>query len=286
MIAILRRKASAVARLLTRPNAILLDVPDAWNIRQGRHLTIYPDDVFLVSYPRSGSTWLRFLLANLLDPAHPVTFTSIESRIPDVYQHPDPVLSRMPRPRLLKSHEYLTPRYPGVVYMVRDPRDVAVSNYHYLRKTGFVQDSCSLDEFVPSFIRGEYNTFGAWGDHTGGWIGARLHNPRFLLLRYEDLHTDPHAALYALATFLALDVSDASMSHALEQSSFRKMQSLEKAQSEEWSSTRGTRSDIPFIRSARIGAWREVLSDDSIRSIETHWSAQMLITGYPVSDEL
>jgi hypothetical protein len=281
----LRRKASAVARLLVRRQAMVLDVPGAWLIHQGRHLTIFPDDVFLVSYPRSGNTWLRFLIGNLCDPAVPVTFANLESRIPDVYRHPDAALVRLARPRLLKSHEYLMPLYPKVVYLVRDPRDVAVSNYHYLRKVGSVLDSCSLDTFIPSFIRGEFNTFGTWGDHTGGWIGARLHSPRFLLLRYEDLHTDPHAALHALAAFLTLEVSDASISHALEHSSFQTMQTLEKTQSEEWSSTRGTRSDIPFVRTARIGAWREVLSDDSIQSIETHWSEQMLLTGYHPSGE-
>ena len=44
----------------------------------GRGLTVYPDDTFLVSFPRSGNTWTRFLVCNLIDPYHPVTFTNLE----------------------------------------------------------------------------------------------------------------------------------------------------------------------------------------------------------------
>ena len=55
----------------------------------GRRLTVFRDDVFLVSYPRSGNTWTRFLIGNLLDQEDPVTFANIESRIPEIYFFPE-----------------------------------------------------------------------------------------------------------------------------------------------------------------------------------------------------
>src|SRR5579864_4630830 len=70
----------------------------------GRGVTVYPDDVFLVSYPRSGNTWTRFLLGNLLYPDAPVTFSNIESRIPEIYFNRDRFMRSLPRPRMLKSH--------------------------------------------------------------------------------------------------------------------------------------------------------------------------------------
>ena len=100
-------------------------------INAGRGLTVFPDDVFLVSYPRSGSTWLRFLIGNLAYPADPVNFLNVDSRIPDIYLLPDRVLRRYPRPRILKSHEPFDPRYSKIIYIVRDPRDLVVSLYHY-----------------------------------------------------------------------------------------------------------------------------------------------------------
>ena len=48
----------------------------------GRNLTVFPDDVFVTSYPRSGNTWLRFLIGNLAYQEEPVSFANIEGRIP------------------------------------------------------------------------------------------------------------------------------------------------------------------------------------------------------------
>src|ERR1700719_1787779 len=71
----------------------------------GRGLTVFPDDIFLVSYPRSGNTWTRFLLGNLIHQGEPVTFSNVESRIPEIYFNRDRVLRHLSRPRVLKSHE-------------------------------------------------------------------------------------------------------------------------------------------------------------------------------------
>ena len=74
----------------------------------GRRLTVYPDDVFIVSYPRSGNTWIRFLVGNLLDPDDPITFANVELRVPEIYFFSDQQLLALTRPRILKSHEVLT----------------------------------------------------------------------------------------------------------------------------------------------------------------------------------
>ena len=89
----------------------------------GRYLTVFPDDIFLVSYPRSGNTWTRFLIGNLVHQDEAVTFTNVESRIPEIYLFPDRILRRFPRPRILKSHECFDPRYKRIIYVdSRSPR--------------------------------------------------------------------------------------------------------------------------------------------------------------------
>src|SRR5437868_10954354 len=97
----------------------------------GRNVFVFPDDVFIVSFPRSGNTWTRFLVGNLISQNEPISFVNVESRIPDIYLHSQESLCRMSRPRVLKSHEPFDPRYKKVIYVVRDPRDVAVSRYHF-----------------------------------------------------------------------------------------------------------------------------------------------------------
>src|SRR5467141_466425 len=99
--------------------------------RPAHSLLILPDDVFLVSYPKSGNTWTRFLVANLVYPEKNPDFSNINELIPDPEAMHKRDLERAARPRLIKSHQYFDPRYPKVIYIVRDPRDVVLSEYYF-----------------------------------------------------------------------------------------------------------------------------------------------------------
>jgi len=90
--------------------------------RAGKHYTVFPDDTFLVSYPKSGNTWVRFLLANLLHPNETVGFANINRLLPAPGVLSKRFLRSLPRPRILKSHETFDVRFRKVIYLVRDPR--------------------------------------------------------------------------------------------------------------------------------------------------------------------
>src|SRR5438128_1282186 len=140
----------------------------------GRGATIFEDDVYLVSYPRSGNTWTRFLVGNLLQPDEPATFSNIETRVAEVYFNPDHKLRRLARPRILKSHEAFHPKYPRVIYIVRDPRDVAVSFYHHNVKARNIPDTYPMDDFVRRFLQAEFDPWwGTWADNVMSWITMR-----------------------------------------------------------------------------------------------------------------
>ena len=133
-------------------------------------------------------------MANLLDPEHPATFADIESRVAEIYFNYDHVMRRLPRPRILKSHEAFAPRYPRVIYIVRDPRDVAVSFYHHNIKWRTIAEDYPIDDFIPGFIAAQYDPWaGSWGDNVKSWISMRQGSSNFLLVRYEDSEAK-HAA--------------------------------------------------------------------------------------------
>ena len=256
----------------------------------GRGVTVYPDDVFLVSYPRSGNTWTRFLLANLLYPGEPVTFSNIESRIPEIYFNQDRVLRELPRPRMLKSHESFQPHYPHVIYVVRDPRDVAISFYHHNVKARNIADDYPMTSFVPRFIAGEFDQkFGSWRDNVLSWITLRGENPNFMMQRYEEMKRDTAGSLLHVLAFLEhcsfrkIDSSPEALQRAIELSSPERMRALEKEEASSWVLTKSTRSDKPFVRTAKAGGWKSQLAPESVETIESAWGDLMQSLGYELS---
>ena len=257
-----------------------------------RGVTVFSDDVFLVSYPRSGNTWTRFLLGNLIDQKDPLTFSNIESRIPEIYFNNDRFLRQLPRPRLLKSHECFQPHYPHVIYIVRDPRDVAISFYHHNVKARNIPDDYPMTSFVPRFIAGEFDRkFGSWRDNVLSWISVRGDSPNFMLLRYEEMKSDTGIALRKIVAFLdhcgfrKIDCTPEAIRHAVELSSPERMRTLEKLEASSWVLTKATRRDKPFVRSAISGGWKSQLSPQSVDAIESAWGGLIQQLGYELASE-
>ncbi len=159
----------------------------------GRNVEVFADDVFVVSYPKSGNTWVRFLIAHLVAEGRPVDFSSVQEIVPGIDWLPANKLRSLARPRILKSHEYFDPRYGKLLYLVRDPRDVVVSYYHHDIRRRLIPEGYPMEQYVERFLDGRLDPYGSWHEHVGSWLGARESDPGFLLVRYEDLSAAPRA---------------------------------------------------------------------------------------------
>jgi hypothetical protein len=249
----------------------------------GPELEVYPDDTFLIAYSKSGNTWTRFLLANLLYPETQVTFLNIPELIPHFDVMPKRFFANMARPRVINCHEAFRPHYKRVIYVVRDPRDVVVSLFHFQRKRRIIEDEYPLDRFVTRFVAGDAlrpARLGSWGDNVASWLSMRQGHPGFLLLRYEDVLVGTELALAKLASFLGIHATPERIANAVERSSAHNMRNLERIQGDRWHQSRNTRKDIPFVRSAQSGGWKSVLSQSAVAEIETAWGPLMEQLGY------
>lgn len=250
----------------------------------GRNLDVFPGDTFLVSYPKSGNTWTRFLVANLVYPDRHPDFSNINELIPDPEALSKKRLKGLPRPRILKSHQYFDPRYQKVIYIVRDPRDVVLSEYHFQIKRRVIAEDYPLEDFVTRFLRNQVgHPYGSWFENVGSWFFTRGHHRGFLLIRYEALLAQPFAEMLKIARFMDLPQDPGRLSFAIDQSSAERMRELEKKQAHLWSSTKDTRLDKPFVREAKAGGWRTSLPQDCVSQIEAAWGDLMSELGYEVS---
>lgn len=273
----------------------------------GRSLLVFPDDTFIVSFPKSGNTWARFLVANLLHPGEPVTFQNIERIIPDMHAQSKRFIRGLPRPRIIKSHEYFDPRYRRVIYIVRDPRDVLLSSYHFHQKQRQIPDNYPLEQYVTRFLSGDVwnayaswsqnvsswlatrpqlppgGLFGNWRDSVSSWLNAPMDSSEFLMLRYEAMLAKPLRELTRIAKFLQIDVTPDLLSQAVTRSSAEELRKLEQSQASKWIMTKDTRQDIPFVGAAKAGGWRSNLPAECVVEIEKSLSPLMTALGYELT---
>lgn len=178
---------------------------------------ICPGDVVMVSYPRSGSTWIRYILSYLLAPDdEPIDRERTLELVPDLYATRD--WHKVQRPAIIKSHEPYTKQYEDVVYLLRDGRDVACSYYdYYMRNHSY---NGSFSNFLRQFLDSSFD-YGSWPVHVVGWLDGQVR--RKLIIRYEDLWANSVAEVLKICNFLGLNFTYDAIQEATRLSTYVKI---------------------------------------------------------------
>jgi hypothetical protein len=251
-------------------------------------------DVYLVSYPRSGNTWMRVILSELLYGYSPESIKDLQNFVPDIHVD-SPLLSAMPVAEFhaVKSHfQYcistsalkdsrstLAPmHYQRVIYIVRDPRDVAISYYKYLKK---LQDyNASFDDFLQDWLTGRIWPC-SWQEHVNSWLGSRNINSTYStyklhLVRYEDMVANPLHQLSQIAQFLNLSLNNDELERIVSSASVEQMRSREQSGMPAYEKAEGYK----FISSAAIGQWKNELSESNLALVNKYASQAMELLSY------
>lgn len=247
--------------------------------KMGRDIDCFDDDIFIVSYPKSGNTWMRFIIGNLL--YEDFNFSNMEDLIPDIYVVPNERLRKYPRPRILKSHEYYHPKYKKVIYIVRDPRSVAVSYYFHLKKFKVLNNNVSFHNFLDNFLDGQLDNYGNWEENVKSWILMKSYDKKdFLLIKYEDLISNIEMEVIKVINFLNMNVNRKDIQRAIEKSNFVSMKENEKMFSDKTKVLKNTNKDIPFVRSGKIDEWKNYFSYNDLEKIYYRFGKLMKFLGY------
>jgi hypothetical protein len=235
------------------------------------------DDLYIVSFPKSGTTWLNFLMANvhlkMSGVGQQVTFYNVEDFIPDIGQIrclKDNILA-FPGHRVIKSHAEFNPLYQKIIYLLRDPRDVMVSYYYFLKKLGLWQGG--LSQLIRSPIYG----IEAWCRHVQGWVEKTPVSSRIEFLRYEDMKSDPLKVLTQIYMLLGHQIPLEIMDQSIALSSFENMKKLEA----DYNFGGDFRfPGFEFVRKGKPGSYREEISDADLALINEKASRWLSVFGY------
>ena len=183
-------------------------------------LEVRPTDCFVISWPRSGNTWLRYMLFHGLYPHRDWDLESLDHAMPSVanpaLQGLLPALEEQ-RFRMFKSHDpcgsyFLRGR---VLYLVRDGRDAVSSFYHY--RTNLNRQQNDFRSYLKKSLAGEFR-YGSWHEHVAGWLDCEDH-PSLLVVRYEDMLADPKSILGQVLGHFGTTLSDERLDEAVQRSS-------------------------------------------------------------------
>lgn len=243
-----------------------------------RHHGFQISDAFVGSYPRSGSTWLRFMLLEIL-AGQASGFSNTNEMIPDVGKHQGATPVLPARGRLIKTHEPFRPEYKKAIYLARDPRDVALSEFAYQKALGLA--GSDFDIYLQHFLRGEVNPFGSWSNHAISWMDAAdSGRSEVLLVCFEELKRNSERELSRIVDFLGVPVQAAKIREAVANNSMDKMQQKEKADPQR-ASAKGK-----FIRSGSAGGWQEVFTDEQSQLVQQYAGNILARLGYSAIESL
>ncbi|PPD20419.1 MAG: sulfotransferase [Methylobacter sp.] len=270
---------------------------------------------WIASYPKSGNTWLRLFLESLAAGGKPVDINALSicgnAAVRDAFDRildmasadltDDEITCARPRqyeiearhaaaPQLRKVHDSwrMTPAgealFPlaltqAAVYIVRDPRDVAVSLAHHMNQTidqtiTRMNNPLSIMEAARRRIPRQLPQFlGSWSQHVESWLDAPV---KVLPVTYEAMLSEPTTTFGEIARFLGFETTSGALETAIKAVSFERLRASEEAN--------GFVEKQPvtdcFFRRGIAGGWRDSLSSAQIARIETDHGPMMRRLGY------
>lgn len=225
-------------------------------------------DVWLATFPKTGSTWLRTILFHIEEilggTERTVDFDDLEESMPSLGR--TNLLRSRPHvlPRFIKTHQPfragLFARPQRTMLLIRDPRDTMVSFYKMVSQRKMEQWRFTGSFSV--FLRDPNHGLQRYLQHYASW------KPRVnVLVRYEVLKEDGATEVLRALSALGTKVETAVVEEAVARSSFERMKAVEESRGIDRREQFDAR--FTFFRSGKSGGWKSTFTDEDLAYLET-----------------
>jgi hypothetical protein len=237
-------------------------------------------DVAFVSFPKSGRTYVRAMLARLyqrqfgIDERELLEFESLQdapSGVPRVLFTHDGDPMRGPDEISIEERAYSGRK---VVLLARHPGDTAISRYHHLKHRSRDRARRNLaDQPIDDFVWTTHGGIPSIVAFLNAWSALARRRSSILILRYEDFLARPQATLKQLADFIGLDASAAEIDEAVD---FARIDNLKAKEREGYFSSErlqvreGRDALSGKVRTGKAGGFRTSLSGENVRRIDDY----------------
>jgi alcohol sulfotransferase len=243
-------------------------------------------DIVVVSFGKSGRTWLRVMISHLFRVMYDLpenailgfdNFHNLNRAVPKIFFTHDNYIKDF-----TGDFETKRPFYgKRVILLARDPRDVAVSQF-FQWKFRIKPSKVAINNYPPmgsdislfDFVTGDNGgSIQAVTDYLNLWAKEADKVEHFHLLRYEDLRAEPHRELRKLLDFMQVDASEEHLNAAVEYSSYENMKKMESKQQFRLAGGRmmprdKDNPDSYKVRRAKVGGYRDYFTDEEVAALD------------------
>jgi len=232
-------------------------------------------DIMLGSYPRSGNTWLRHLITLVRYPGKNIEKEDLVNRtVPDLHSPitTEEMVDTLTNPRVFKTHFcYRVLEWGKAIFLYRDPRDVAISYFHFNKKLN--KYSGTFNTWLRMFLNSYFPFFPMvnWRQHTESWLKGKERNINsILVVKYEDMVANIYDTVAEVCKFIGLQADKQVVVEAIKGSSFERINRIY---------SRSNRLTWVGIRGGP-GQWKETLTDPQNDEFWKRWGNFMSQLGY------
>ncbi|KAG8560436.1 hypothetical protein GDO81_014981 [Engystomops pustulosus] len=226
---------------------------------------VLDDDIFNITYPKSGTSWMIEILSLILKNGDPTWIKTVPNweRAPwlEIVGCAKNLQLSKERPRLITSHlprHIFTKTFEGsnakVIYTIRDPKDTAVSLYYFSKMYVCYKDPNSIDDFLKDYLVGNLSR-GSWFSHVKGWMKL-MGQDNFMFHTYEDLQKDLRGSVMKICKFLGKELDDKAVDSVVANVSFENMKENNMSNFTRLPNHFMDLDKSPFMRKGIVGDWK------------------------------